>query len=65
MSKTTGQTSDMNTGEEDNNPVISATFQGKPVKERILKLDAERYKRGDIPLDHLLVKYLSYLIKQD
>lgn len=53
----------MNTGEEDNNPVISATFQGKSVKERILKLDAERYKRGDIPLDHLLVKYLSYLIK--
>lgn len=55
--------SNVNIVEEDNNPVISATFQGKPVNERILKLDAERYKRGDIPLEHLLVKYLSYLIK--
>ena len=32
------------------------------LRERILHLDAERYLRGDLPLNHLLSKYCSYLI---
>lgn len=33
-----------------------------PVKERILKLDAERVVNNDIPIEHLLQKYCSYLL---
>jgi hypothetical protein len=32
------------------------------LRERILQLDAERYLKGDLPLNHLLSKYCSYLI---
>jgi len=32
------------------------------VRERILKLDAERYASGDLPTEHLLSKYCSYLV---
>ena len=48
--------------EENNIPFISAMYKGtKPVHERILKLDAERYMRGDLPLSNLLRKYCSYI----
>ena len=49
--------------EEDKEFYLNATYQGTPVKERILSLDAERYQRGDLPLKHLLDKYLSYIIQ--
>lgn len=42
---------------------FSALYQGSiPVNERILKLDAERYRRGDLTLSNLLNKYCSYII---
>ncbi len=38
-------------------------FKGKkPVSERLLKLDAERFKKGDLPLSNLLSKYCSYIV---
>ena len=48
---------------EDNGiPYLNALFKGKkPVRERILKLDAERYQKGDLPLSNLLSKYCSYI----
>lgn len=51
--------------EEDNQEFyLKATYQGNPVKERILRLDAERYQRSELPLNHLLDKYLSYIVQQ-
>lgn len=42
---------------------LSALFHGRTaVRERILKLDAERYHRGDLTLSNLLNKYCSYII---
>ena len=32
------------------------------VNERILKLDADRYQKGDLPLSNLLSKYCSYFV---
>ncbi len=41
---------------------IKALYKGKlQVCERILPLDAERFERGDLPLENLLAKYCSYL----
>lgn len=41
---------------------LTAIYKGHiPVKERILKLDAERYVNGELPVMHLLAKYCSYL----
>ena len=41
---------------------LKAMFKGKkPICERILKLDAERYQKGDLPLNNLLSKYCSYI----
>lgn len=41
---------------------IKALYKGKTeVCERILTLDAERFNRGDLPLENLLAKYCSYL----
>ncbi len=41
---------------------LTAMYKGKiPVRERILSLDAERFKNGDLPLSNLLAKYCSYL----
>ena len=38
-------------------------FHGKkPICERILKLDADRYQKGDLPLTNLLSKYCSYMV---
>lgn len=31
-----------------------------PVRERLLQLDAERYKKGDLPVENLIAKYCSY-----
>ncbi len=49
--------------EENGVPYLKALFKGKkPVNERILKLDAERFLKGDLPLSNLLNKYCSYLV---
>ncbi len=44
---------------------LTALYKGtKPVRERVLPLDAERFQRGDLPLENLLAKYCSYLIEK-
>ncbi|MGN0222891.1 MAG: Fic family protein [Muribaculaceae bacterium] len=49
--------------EETGIPYLTAMYQGKTlVSERILKLDAERYGRGDLSLSNLLGKYFSYIM---
>lgn len=46
---------------EDGIPYLTAIYKGKmQVRERILPLDAERYEKGDLPLQSLLNKYCSY-----
>ena len=49
--------------EEDNGiNYLTAMYKGKtPVRERVLPLDAERFRKGDLPVDNLLSKYCSYL----
>jgi len=49
--------------EEKGIPYLCALFKGKKqVRERLLKLDAERYLKDDLPLSNLLGKYCSYLM---
>ena len=49
--------------EENDIPYLNALYKGKkPVCERILRLDSDRYKKGDLPLSHLLSKYFSYIV---
>ena len=45
-------------------PYLKALYKGrKPVSERILKLDAERYQKGELPLSNLLNRYCSYIVQ--
>ena len=54
---------DVNIVEENGIPYLKAKFKGKkPICERVLKLDADRYKKGDLPLSNLLSKYCSYIV---
>lgn len=54
---------EVNIIDENGVPYLKALFKGKkPVNERILKLDADRYQKGDLPLSNLLTKYCSYII---
>lgn len=54
--------SEINIVEENGYYYIKATYKKKlKVSERILQLDAERFSRGDLPLENLLAKYCSYL----
>lgn len=46
---------------DERNSYIEAQYKTINIRERILKLDAERYTAGDLPLEHLLTKYFSYL----
>lgn len=47
---------------QNGNQYIKAIYKGKlQVCERILPLDAERFEKGDLPLENLLAKYCSYL----
>lgn len=39
--------------------------ENTPVRERILRLDAKCFEREDLPLNHLLDKYLSYIFAHD
>ena len=49
--------------EEDNGIYyLTANYKGKTtVRERVLPLDAERFRKGDLPLGNLLAKYCSYI----
>lgn len=41
---------------------LTAIYKGRTnVHERVLTLDAERFQKGELPADHLLNKYCSYL----
>ena len=54
---------DVNIVEENGIPYLKALFKGKkPICERVLKLDADRYKKGDLPLSNLLSKYCSNIV---
>ena len=54
---------DVNIVEDNGVQYLQALFKGKkPVSERILKLDAERFQKGDLPLSNLLSKYCSYIV---
>ena len=54
---------DVNIIEENGVHYLKALFKGKkPVSERILKLDAERFQKGNLPLSNLLNKYCSYIV---
>ncbi len=58
----TGFFSGIHIEEEDGIPYLIATYKDRiPVCERILSLDAERFEKGDLPLDNLLAKYCSYI----
>lgn len=53
----------VNIEENDGIYYLTALYKGKTsVRERVLPLDAERYKKGDLPLENLLSKYCSYLM---
>ena len=57
---------DVNIVEENGIPYLKAIFKGKkPVSERLLKIDAERFKKGDLPLSNLLSKYCSYIAENN
>lgn len=54
---------EVNIIEENGVQYLKALFKGrKHVSERILKLDAERFQRGELPLSNLLNKYCSYIV---
>ena len=54
---------DVSIVEENDIPYLNAVYKGKkPIRERILKLDADRYQKGDLPLSNLLSKYCSYIV---
>lgn len=54
--------SEIDIEEENGIQYLKALYKDKTqVCERILPLDAERFKKGDLPLENLLAKYCSYL----
>ena len=54
--------SDVTIDQQNGNHYIKALYKGRlKVYERILPLDAERFEKGDLPLENLLAKYCSYL----
>ncbi len=54
--------SDVTIDQQNGNHYIKALYKGRlKVCERILPLDAERFEKGDLPLENLLAKYCSYL----
>lgn len=49
--------------EKDGTPYLHALYKGrKNVCARLLPLDAERYQKGELPLQNLLSKYCAYLM---
>lgn len=54
--------SEISIEQQNGNHYIKALYKGKlQVCERILPLDAERFEKGELPLENLLAKYCSYL----
>ena len=54
---------EVNITEENGISYLNALYKGKKtICERILRLDAERYQKGDLPLANLLSKYCSYIV---
>ena len=54
---------DVNITEENGVPYLHALFKTKkPICERVTKLDADRYQKGDLLLNDLLNKYCSYMV---
>jgi hypothetical protein len=54
---------DINITEVNGIPYLNALYKGKKtICERILRLDANRYQKGDLPLSNLLSKYCSYIV---
>ena len=52
--------------EENGVPYLKGLFKGrKLISERILILDAERYRKGDLSLSSLLSKYCSYVVARE
>ena len=52
--------------EENGVPYLKGLFKGrKLVSERILILDAERYRKGDLSISNLLSKYCSYVVARE
>ncbi len=48
----------------ENGIYLTAIFNGNiQVREKLIKLDAERYENGDLKLSNLLSKFCSYLLK--
>lgn len=48
---------------EEGVPYLHALFKGnQQVRERVLPLDAERFKKGELSLANLLSKYCSYIL---
>ena len=57
---------EVNIVEENGIPYLKAMYKGrKHVSERILKLDAERYLKGELPLSNLLNKYCLYITQNN
>ena len=56
--------SDVAIQEEAGGFYLTAVLDGKAkVREHLLALDAERYRKGDLPLGNLLAKYCTYLVE--
>lgn len=54
---------DVSITEEDGIPYLVALYKGRrPIRERVLRLDADRYRQGDLSLARLLSKYCSYIV---
>jgi fic family protein len=54
---------DVTITEEKGIPYLHALFKGaRPIYERVLKLDADRYEKGELSLRDLLSKYCAYMV---
>lgn len=53
--------SDVNIEERDGNPYLVASFRGKQITSLILRIDAERVKKGETSPEQLIGKYFSFL----
>lgn len=54
---------DVSITEEDGIPYLVALYKGRrPIRERVLRLDADRYRQGDLSLARLLSKYCSHIV---
>ncbi len=56
------KTADLKIAKEGEYFFIKGTLNSSTIHERILDLDAERHLRGDLPLEHIAEKYLSFIL---